>query len=369
VRIAVVLAGAGTADTGLELGGLLATMLQRGRIVIVAYNVRPDEAQGRILSRLASIGVSYSIERGEQLHSTITAFDEYLLRYGISASAVRAEDDRVAAEVIARFPNDPAGPESAAAARFSIGSGQLYVLPYHVAQLPPAHDALVTAMLRAVREHQASGDHGVEVPPFLADLRLPGEADLLGDIDQMRETLHAAEEHAQALQSFRLMLGPASGERLEGLVIEAVNRILDGSDYRAEDRDDLGAEDFWIVGPAGDFALAEVKGINTSVKRVPVNQVDDHRSHLGHDDGEPPGLLVVNTHRGTEDLAAKSEEIHPDVREHAHRQNVVLLTGLDLYELVGLAMAGHDAAADLIAGLETGGGLLRVRDGATQLLR
>jgi len=62
---------------------------------------------------------------------------------------------------------------------------------------------------------------------------------------------------------------------------EALNVVLDGSDYRAEDREDLRAEDFWIVGPDGDAAMAEVKGINSNVRRQDVNQLMDFSAARG----------------------------------------------------------------------------------------
>jgi hypothetical protein len=80
-------------------------------------------------------------------------------------------------------------------------------------------------------------------------------------------------------------------------------------------------------------------------------------------------VLIINTYRGADEFGPKQEDLHPDIRAHAVRQNVLVLTGLDLYQLLGLTLAGEDAARILEEGLSAGGGWLKVRANGAELLR
>jgi hypothetical protein len=153
-------------------------------------------------------------------------------------------------------------------------------------------------------------------------------------------------------------MGTLHDAALEALVIDSVNRVLDRTDYSPEDREDTGGEDFWIVGPQGEVAIAEVKGISGDVRRRDVNQVDNHRSELGRSDDELPGLLVINTYRGDDDLERKRQAPHPSVLRLLRSQNVLLLRGADLYELVSRAINGEHVGDRLVEALSAGGGWL-----------
>lgn len=370
-EVVMVLGALPSPDLGLEMGGVSASLLERGKLVVVAYNVWLDGSQARMVHRAADVRTMQSVQSGEQLRTAVAAFEEYFRVYGISAIGIGSERDDVVIEPLG-WPSFEMMSETVpgpAAARFSVGRGALYVVPFHVAALRASHDAVVTTLLDAVENHEAVSGGVDLIPAYLEDMRLPGENDRLEEIARLTTELAEATSEANRLRSFRSMIGGASGAGLERLVIDALNEILAASDYEAIDLPDTGAEDFWIVGPEGDFALVEVKGINTSVRRTHVNQVDDHRSRLGRDDGQPPGLLVVNTYRKADELGPKQEDVHPEIRAHAVRQNVLVLTGLDLYELLGLALAGEDAAGFLTEGLSAGGGWLKVRASGAEPLR
>jgi hypothetical protein len=365
--VIVVLEHAGSADLGTELGGTLSTALARGKLVIVAYKVRVDSSLGNLLERVG-VEPARALQSGVEVEGASPAFAEYFTRYGISANGFAAKGDNLPTDVLALLPEPTLeGRQSISAARFEVGDGRLYLLPFHVANLAASHNVLVDAMLDAVMQHEAaSGASADALPDYVDALRLPDEEKVLGDIERLEADLADAQQTAQRLRSYRALLGTSSGGVLERLSIDALSVVLEGSGYVAEDREEEFAEDFWLVGPDGDFALVEAKGINSSVRRSHVNQVDDHR---GQDDGEPPGLLVVNTHRLAGTLALKQEEIHPDIRAHAVRQNVLILTGFDLYGLLGIALAGGDAATPLLEGLSGGGGWLRVREGTVEVVK
>jgi hypothetical protein len=118
-------------------------------------------------------------------------------------------------------------------------------------------------------------------------------------------------------------------------------------------------EDFWIVGPDGDAALAEVKGINTNVRREDVNQVDNHREVIGRPQ-EFPGLLVVNIFRGHSGLDQRELAISGQTLSRAANSNVLILRTRDLYNLLIRKLDGADAGQELMDALDTGGGWLAV---------
>jgi hypothetical protein len=131
--------------------------------------------------------------------------------------------------------------------------GAIYALPFVLGGGEMQFGELLTA---AITAHRA--DAAAVLPTFLEGLRLPGEDEVLAEIEQVETKLARLRERAAYLEHFRLLLGPrGTGLALEQLVIEALNVVLEGTEYSAEDRDDVGAEDFWIVGPTGDAALAE----------------------------------------------------------------------------------------------------------------
>jgi hypothetical protein len=164
--------------------------------------------------------------------------------------------------------------------------------------------------------------------------------------------LDAKRVEGNALAKWRHLIGRASGESLVALVVAAMNVIFDGGGFRAEQRDDTGLEDFWIVdGSGSDFALVEAKGISGGIARAHVSQVDSHREARVLPP-EFPGMLVVNAFRNDADLSRKQgDEVVPNVISLAKSQNVVVLRTWDLYQLLGRKLDGGDTAATLVAAL------------------
>jgi hypothetical protein len=180
------------------------------------------------------------------------------------------------------------------------------------------------------------------------------------EITEKAAALDELRERARELERFRHLVGRASGSGLEVLVIETLNVILKGSGYRAEDREDVRAEDFWIVGLNGDVALAEVKGQNTHIRRDDVNQVDSHRDEVGEAAADLPGLLIVNIFRGHAGLDQRELPVADQAIRRASGSNVLALRTYDLFNLLHQGMSGTDAATVLIDALESGGGWLEV---------
>ncbi len=352
----IVFGGQSSSAHAVELGGLLDEALHRQRTtVVVAYPVNLTANYALILDRMGwrpEYGTDGVPQRVEVMDER---FRSYFRTYGLARSGYF---DVRTARGLGRIETGTARGKATCAIAAPHGRGTLVVLPYHVASFTSSQRAIVEAIFEPVTA-LTRGAEGT-IGPHLESLRLPGENSLLERISATEAELEALQAEARRVERFRLLLGDLHGERLETLVIDALNAILASSGYRAEDRPELFREDFWLLRGDDEVALAEVKGINTGVRRPHVNQVDDHRDALGRSPDDLPGMLVVNQHRGADDLERRREVPHPDVIAHLRRQNVLLLRTADLFALLSRAMAGADAVSPLVDGIAAGGGWLRV---------
>jgi len=352
----VVLGSITDADRAVELGGVLDHLLDRRKLIALAYYVRLDEpGLTAIASRLLPTANMTHSPSGRPVRSIEAAWNGFFTSYGRSATSFANVDARVLAVVDAT----PA-PLSVALEVFS-RAGTLYVLPFHVGDRES--QASLERVVFDLRDAIISDREQLLPLEYLADLRLPGEQDVLARIAELENDLATQQGEASKLYRYRLLLGRLHDDPLEEIVRDTLSVILEPTDFRVEDRPERFGEDFWITGPAGDVALAEVKGINSGVGRRQINQVDNHREALGRDTTELPGLLVVNAYRLDPDLSRKiGERIHPSIIGALRRQNVTLLRSADLYALLGRRLRGDAAGETLVDALRSGGGWLEVTD-------
>jgi hypothetical protein len=344
------------ADRAVELGGVLDHLLDRRKTIALLYYVRLDEPGiAAIASRLLPTVTATHGPSGHHVMSTEAAWEGFFRSYGRSATSFANFDGRVLAVVAA----DPS--PLPVALELSVRTGTIYVLPFHVGDRE-SHASLERVVFDL--RDAITSDRAQMLPvEYLADLRLPGEQDVLDKIADLQNDLAAQNTEAARLYRYRLLLGRLHGDPLEELVRDALSVILESTDFRVEDRPERFGEDFWITGPGGDVALAEVKGISSGVGRREINQVDNHREERGYDTTDLPGLLVVNVHRQDTDLSRKtSEHVHPNTIAALRRQNVTLLRSADLYALLGRSLRGDAAGQILIDSLTSGGGWLEVTD-------
>ena len=243
----------------------------------------------------------------------------------------------------------------------------VYTVPFHIAKREQFGPMLQT-LFQAVEAHRA-GRAG-SIPEYLVGLRLGQQENaVLEEIDRTREALTGLAVRAAEFARWRHLIGRASGESFATLVVDALNVVLGRGPYRAEQREEVGAEDFWVVGAEDDVALGEAKGIGGGIARAHVSQVDSHRE-IRKLSPDFSGLLVVNSYKNDVDLARKQgETVAPNVVSLAASQNVVVLRAWDLYQLVGVAIDGGDASTDLMAAMEgPTGGWFQVDDGTGRLL-
>lgn len=343
-----------------ELGGALRLFAESGSTVVFLYPGQLEGVDQALFDQL--------LPNNPGLRSFIPpapapalepAFGDYLTAYGRSGV------------YLAALPEDtaPLGGKQNRVAAFSqpADTGSIYVLPYFVGDFTASYNAVVGSLLRAIEAHRSGSDDAL--PQYVDDLLLPGENEALERAAELRTETQKADAEASRFRSFRHLLGSASGSALEALIIEALNLVLEGTDATAEDREDTGAEDFWLVGPDGDIALAEAKGIGGHIRRQNVNQVDDHRDQHDLEPEEMPGLLVVNVFRNTDgdDASQRSLPVSPDVVDHSRRNNVLVLRTRDLFYLLHRRLEGNRVGQEFLDALKGGGGWLEADADGTEL--
>jgi hypothetical protein len=288
-------------------------------------------------------------------------FNEYLTAYGRSGTYLASLTETTA----------PLGgaPDRVAAFVQIDDHGSIYVLPYFVGDFTASYNAVIGSVLRAIAGHGSGSDDAL--PQYVEGLLLPGEEEVLKRVATLQTKTEEAEVEAARLRNFRHLLGNASGSVLEALIIEALNLVLEDTDLTAEDREDVGAEDFWLVDRDGDIALAEAKGIGGHVRRQNVNQVDDHRDQYDLKPEEMPGLLVINVFRNTDgaDAEQRSLPVSPDVVAHARRNNVLILRTRDLFFLLHQRLGGASVGQVLVGCLKSGAAGLKQAPTASSYTR
>jgi hypothetical protein len=356
--LTLILGDLNNVNQAMQLSGVLSLALPRGAVVVLAYNGTLGTGQIVLLRELIPLGLGdfAGMCPADETHP---AFAEYFTVFGRSTQyfEILGEDVEILAE---SRDGENLVPTAFCHPR---QAGALYVIPYQIA----GAGGFLASLIGAVEDHR-SGSTSAS-PPWTGELRLAGEQELLDEIDHRQTEIDNLRRRADELSRFRHLVGSLQGPALETLIIDALNVILEGSGYTAEDRQDVGAEDFSIVGPDGDFALAESKGIGSHVRREHVNQVDNHRAAAELDVDEFPGLLVVNVFRNAASLEERLRPVSEDVVRHAGRQNVLILRSADLYNLVSRKLASEDAPGELLGTLREHGGWLEVTEDAAELRR
>jgi len=345
----------------LQFGGALRLAVESGLTAVLLYPVVLEGPDRRLLEQLfPSVPGVTNYGSEWTVAATTQAFHEFFAVYGRSKTHIQMPSDQ--AEVLGRIESEPC------ALTVLQGSGRAYVLPFRAADISTHPSSMVREFLKAMDAH-LEGEVEDQLPEFLESLRLPGESEILSEIEKKEGELKSLQVEAERLQRYRHLVGTATGSSLESLIIDALNVILAETDVRAEDREDVGAEDFWLVGSDGDLALAEAKGVGGHVRRANVNQVDDHRDSHDLEPEATPGILIVNVFRNTsgEDAVQRQLPVNRDVVAHAARNNVLVLRTRDLFYLLHRKMAGEGAGQELLAALEAGGGWLEVSEDAAEL--
>jgi hypothetical protein len=352
-------------DRTLELSGSIKLALEHGATVVFLYEARFEQLEHRFMASLAPI-------RGRQLIGYVRqaatepsphpAFRDYVMLHG--QTDLLFDDLPESAEVLANaVVADSPYETGPTAVHIEIGSGSLYILPWHYAG---SQTTLLERLVPAVLEHREG--RLVAFPPFFEELRLAGEDDVIRGMESARQDLDRLTDERLRFTQHKLLVGHLSGQQLEDRVIDELNLILEGSGLQARDVEERYLEDFEVVDEAGDRkALAEAKAASGGVTLAHVSQLDSHRSELEISADELPGLLVLNAFRNDETMERRAEAVSDRVVRHASRINVLVLRTWDLYQLVSRRLAGHDDSGELARLIEAGGGWLEVDDDGPRL--
>lgn len=349
-----------------QLSGVVKLALRRSKGTLVfAYPVHfhePDDAFVNDLGHPLAHG-----NAPNAVYEFPAEFDAYFTEYGTSGAGFLSHQVEGATVIGWIHENEGAGVPTALCWEIA-PLGVLYVVPYQLSRAgDPAR--MAASLFNAVSTHRDA--LAVGLPEYLTATRLgANEEALLAEIDALEQTIAEKRGEAARSERWRHLIGRASGTPLAQLTVEALNVVLHGTEHRAETREDVGAEDFWVVEDDRDFALAEAKGVAGGIARANVSQVDSHREERGLPP-EFPGVLVVNAFRGDPDLARKqNEDVAPNVLALARSQNVLIVRTWDLYQLVGRRLNGEDMAEILLAALrDSEGGWLRVDEDGVRLIR
>jgi hypothetical protein len=362
IKIAYVIGSLASIDASVQLAGtLLLAQRQFGTKIVFAYATHIKEPNAAFLVKL---GVRVPDGAPPQhVTSTDDAFDDYLMRFGMAGAEWSAYEVEDWAEVLGTVGY------SVVALRSRGEREVIHVVPYYLPRQASGDD-FFASLHRAVlsREEATPG----RLPDFLTNVRLgTHEEHALEELAAAQAAYDEKVIAVAALRKWRHLIGHASGQPLVELVAAALNAILDGSGYRADQRDETYAEDFWIVGPdKNDFGLVESKGVGGGIRRENVNQLDGHRESNKLPESFP-GLLIINSYRNDERLDRRLEEVRPPgVVSLANAQNVVVMRTWDLFQLLGMRLDGNEVASVLIDALSgEGGGWLRVNDGVAEFVR
>ncbi len=215
-------------DRATPLGGLLRRAVSSGTVLIAAFQLGIDNPLAVALHEIIP-DLGYGQIGQQRVWSFLPEFERYFELYGTTAAYLDHDPDQDSpiTESIAwrsEYPPD-------LAAYVEVGQGGVYVLPYFV---PGNENEFLPYLWEAVEAHR-SGRPG-RVPEFLRGLRLPGEQDVLDEIEEHERRVDELNSEAAHLRRFRLLLGRLSSQPLEDLVIETLNIVLARTGYEAQSR-------------------------------------------------------------------------------------------------------------------------------------
>lgn len=178
----------------------------------------------------------------------------------------------------------------------------------------------------------------VEIPKWLNEQVLfPEEKKLIENLNRQHEIVKDLELKIKAYEDIKGCLY-FSGHTLVEKVSLALEKFFNVKTEK--EKVDAYIDDLKLFIPGSEsshvpFAIAEVKGVNSGVKRENINQADSHRERLGlsHDF---PTLLIVNVKMDATDLKEKDHEVASDQIKKAVSDKILIIRTLDLLNLIYL---------------------------------
>jgi hypothetical protein len=215
-------------------------------------------------------------------------------------------------------------------------NGNLFIIP---TLLPDSTESAIQEYFRILSDGVISLWERLreELPEWAAEYRFPGEADLIDAQIKLAREMSDIEQNLKSFCRLKRILVLQS-EPLVDAVLEVFNATMP---LKAK-REEAFREDLKLVDSDGRaVALVEVKGVSGGVGREQVNRADSHRERAGMS-ATFPSLLIVNTRmKASTSISDKDQSVE---RQHAARNNVLILKTLDLLNLASLSLKRNSEA-------------------------
>lgn len=189
----------------------------------------------------------------------------------------------------------------------------------------------------------------VELPKWVNDFLLDGEAALVEEIASCEERIRLAQDKVTSLSVLKRVL-VESGEEL----VKSVSLLTAEITGLAIDFEDNKREDCRIIDGSGNIvALVEVKGLNGNIKISNVSQAFEHRERSsGYE--KLPVILIANTFIAT--ARSVEEKDKPPEEEQialAKKHKVLILRTLDLLRMFNAVSSGRYTKEEIVRSLLT----------------
>lgn len=216
-----------------------------------------------------------------------------------------------------------------------------------------------------------------DVPDFGPEADMPDEGEVRDRLADLKHEEEALSARLIECAESRRIIGSAQNSELVDLVGATLNALLNGTPYALDESHvDVGREDLVFGSQDGSLTiLVEIKGPNRGISVADVSQADTHRIQMAEVDEESAeetgvtyqALLVVNQHRGKDDLAQRRNSVAGEVVDAARLRHVAVIRTWDLFELVRRAHAGKAFPIQEFTRALVEGGWLEVAPDQVQL--
>ncbi len=127
-------------SVAIELGGALSVTLHRGATAVLAFPASMASADVAFLEALPIDDLALENDELDPVAATANAFTEYMARYGRSAMSF-TEGGPASASILGTLPSG-----RTASVVVPVGKGQVFIVPYHVANFQVSHARLLHAL-------------------------------------------------------------------------------------------------------------------------------------------------------------------------------------------------------------------------------
>lgn len=203
--------------------------------------------------------------------------------------------------------------------------------------LPPPTDLMPEEAIRLLLASRYGVAARSTQPDWTAKYKLPDEHEAEAQVD---EKLQAAQLAARELKDARAQLDSARGykallfEQGKAVLEPLVRRALQDLGAQVSPPLEEGREDGRFIAPGGWEGILEVKGSTGSLRLRDVRQLDQWvRDAVAEDERDYKGVLVANTHRGT-DPAMRGEPFPSKCIKAASRFDLCLMTTTQLFRAI-----------------------------------